>query len=200
MLSGILAAAMIARVAAQTTGVVVDVDATIRLTCISPLQFAITGNDLTQAFFGSASANPVRITNAGTVPAQAVGSKLVARPSGLNTALSSDPTRYILRSRGCLIEGNASFGQVFVTIALIGNSVLYGPGTSRITVRSVKGRMERFGGAYSSSFNFSAIYLLFLFQPLYLEYEIEVDLSNASRSGLHEAPTPGVFRVTVVRP
>lgn len=181
---------------AQT--VVIDVDPTVRLTCLSPFEFDITAAELSDAYAGGAGTNSSQSISTGGVSATPSGSNLIATLPALASQLTGDPARHRLQAVGCLIEATPSFRRVNVSISLTPNTVLQGNGGSRIEVRSVRGRLNGSSNAFSTSFSYSAIYHFF-FDPQ-IEFELLVDLTDASHAGLHSSVIDGTFTVEVTSP
>ncbi len=183
---------------AQVADVVIDVDSTVRLICLSPLEFVITPADLSNTYAGGAGADSAQTLIAGPVSATAqAGSLEVALPP-ITAPLTGDPTRHRLTQVGCLIEANASSGRVDVSIALTGNTILTGPGGSQVTVRSVTGRRFGSGGAFGSAYSYPAWF--HFFADTLIEFQIEVDLSTATHEGLYSSVFDGNFTVEVTAP
>jgi hypothetical protein len=183
---------------AQSTNLIVDVDSSVRLTCLSPLQLNVSAADLSNVLVGQPT-NTATAFNAGARTAIASGNALVVDLPALSPNLIGDIRRYEFRTVGCLIEATPSlFGSVVVRITLGGNRTLLGPGGSRIRLQSVLGRRAGTADSFANRYTYPAWYHIFF--DTQIEFQIQADLSQATHAGLHSSTTSGNFTVQVTAP
>lgn len=181
---------------AQT--VVIDVDPTVRLTCLSPFKFDITAAELSSTYTRGTPKKTSQSIPAENVSATPSGENLIVALPAIASPLSGDPTRHVLQDVGCLIEATPSRGRISVSITLTPNTVLSGANGSRIGVRSVLGRLGGTHRAFSSSFSYPSAFHRRSDQLI--EFQLLVDLSDAFDAGVHSSTIDGTFTVEVTSP
>jgi hypothetical protein len=184
----------------QTSSIIVDVDSTVRLSCLSPLAFNLTENDISAAFTGGIANDSAIALSAGTLTTSpSGGSSLTVAMPPIVEPLAGDLSSYNLTTDGCVVEATPSiFGSVSVRIVLTGNTILQGNNGSQIQVNSVRGRRSGTGSAFATNFSYPR--WRHYFADAVLEFQINVDLSGASSSGLHSSTADGTFTVEVTTP
>lgn len=188
---------------AQFTSLVIDVDATVLLYCQSPLEFNITADELSKTLTGGLANNSGVGLNAGGQSAVAIGSSLYAQmPPMTGANLVGDISNYSLIALGCGIRTNDLSGRVNVDLKLSNNTVLTGSKGSQIRVNSVKGRLWGFSGPFAASYSYPAFYHLQggSLVDLGIEFQVNVDLTNALSAGLHSSTVSGTVVVEVTNP
>ncbi|MBU2534165.1 MAG: hypothetical protein KKB37_15600 [Alphaproteobacteria bacterium] len=183
---------------AQTSEVIVDVDSTVALGCLDPFIFNISSDDLTTALTGGVNSGAAFSINGGSHTTTGTGSSLVVELPPITQALSGNAASYNLVDVGCIIQASPSFGQVSVRVTMLGNNVLQGAGGSEIIVNSVRARRSGTSAAFAASYSYPAF--LHFFVDTFIEFQVNIDLRNASAAGNHSSRVPGTFRVQVTAP
>lgn len=183
---------------AQSTNLVVDVDSTVRLTCLSPIEFNITAADLSARLTDGVQSGTGQAVAPVAASVTTTTGNLIATLPAIDVPLSSNIRQFELTEVGCLIEANPSFGRVNVRVRLNGNTALDGPGGSLINIRSVTARRFDSGGNYVPNYSYPA--WLHFFIDTYIEFRIRADLSAATHSGRHSSSVDGNFVVEVTAP
>jgi hypothetical protein len=184
----------------QTSTVLISVDSTVKLSCVSPLAFNITESDISAAFAGGLANNSGIALSAGTrTTSLSGGSSLVVLMPTIVEPLPGNLASYNLTTDGCVVEATPPiFGSVSVRVVLTGNTVLQGSNGSEIRVNSVRGCRSGSGSAFAANFTCPRWYHYFGARAL--EFQINVDLSEATSSGLHSSVADGTFTVEVTTP
>ena len=193
-----------ARAQGVGTGIQIDVDPALELTCVDKISFAPTPAELAQVVTGTSSANGEVTRSSTPTSVSVVGSanSLAVALAGLQTGINSlSLTQSALDI--CLVRATAlRFGNYQVSVGLRGNPQLNGPGNSRIRVTDVRTRPGFSTGGYGPQFSVNWLPLLFLYGGQFtVDVELDFDLDNADRPGVHQRNgNNGVFVVTATAP
>ncbi|MBI1386731.1 MAG: hypothetical protein GC150_17650 [Rhizobiales bacterium] len=192
-----------ARAAGVGTGLIVDVDPGLQLSCVDTITFSPSAQELTQLVTGiaSPSGEVTRPSSGGSVSVSASPGGWSVTIGGMDTSILS--TTYADEALDmCLVQAiGFRFGSYVVSAQLTGNTLLTGPGGSSVSVTSVGVRPGHTTGAYSNQFSVNWFTLFFFLGGQFtVDFRVVFDLANAARTGLHSSTTPGVIRVTASAP
>jgi hypothetical protein len=183
------------------TGVVVDVDPGISLSCSDTITFDITAQQISQMIAGGGTGDQGFTSPATSTAVTGVGSSWDVTITGLQTPVQS----YRMTQEAldiCTVQAvGLRFGNYTVSVALTGNTWLDGPSGSRVRVTSVRTRPGYATGGYTDQFSVSWFALLFFLGGRFtVDFQLEFDFQQAARPGLHSSAVAGTFVVTAASP
>ncbi len=191
------------RAQAQGTGsgLVVDVDSAISLSCDDRVSVKVTAGEVAQTLVGSGTGDQ-------GISSPATSTSLVGSGSDWNvtiTGLQTDVRGWRLTKQAydiCTVRAlTLQVGNYTVSTALTSNTWLDGPAGSRVRVTRVHTRPGYSNGRFAPQFGVNWRALWFnLGGRFTVDVELEFDIEQASRPGLHTSGTAGTFTVTAVAP
>jgi hypothetical protein len=191
--------AMITGAFAQVSTIVIDVDATFTLQCISPLEFDVTANQISAALTGGVASGSGVSISAGTQTTTTSGSGLSVALPPINQPLTGNIRAFALTVTACSVSASPGGGRVQVTIANLGNNVLRGPNGSRIRLRPVRGRVAGTTNNFQREFRYNRS-LHNGGGVVQIELQVRANLRNAWSAGLHSSNSDGSFTIEVTTP
>ena len=181
------------------SGLVIDVDPTVTLTCLARVTFSASSSVMTQLFAGTPGGDVAITTPSATTTTSYLGNDINVALTGLNSDPTTDPDAITGTVTACRIDGTPLPGNYQVDVSLTGNTTLDGPGGSNVSVNTIGARLNGQNGGYRQSFTFPG--RTFRRNPsVFLDFQIGFDLSNAAQSGTHSSANSGTFTVTVTAP
>jgi len=184
----------------QTSTVIIDVDSTVVLSCLSPLEFTISPSALSAAITGNPNSGAGVPVSAAPQTPTATNGRLVARFDVIRANLPGGAlNRMAMTAVGCLVSTNPGGGTVSVDIDPNNrNSLLTGLDGSTVDIRSVRGRVYGSGGNFFRNFKYNRN--LHAAGDVQIEFEILADLNDATRAGRHSSAVDGTFTIEVTAP